>query len=132
MDFALSDDQQALRENVRAFARAEIAPHVADWDESETFPLDLIRTLGQLGYMGCTFPEDLGGAGLDYVSYCLVVEELARVDPIGGAHRGRAYVSVREPSLSFRERRTTAPLPAQARGRRVDRLLGAHRVLVRV
>jgi alkylation response protein AidB-like acyl-CoA dehydrogenase len=81
MDFNLTEEQQALREHVKAFARAEIAPHAAEWDEKESFPLDLIRTLGKLGYMGCTFPEDLGGAGLDYVSYCLVVEELGRVDP---------------------------------------------------
>jgi alkylation response protein AidB-like acyl-CoA dehydrogenase len=81
MNFTFTDEQEALRENVKAFARAEIAPHVTEWDEHETFPLDLLRTLGRLGYMGCIFPDDLGGAGLDYLSYCLVVEEIARVDP---------------------------------------------------
>jgi len=81
MDFNCTDEQQLLRESVRSFARSEIAPHTAEWDERETFPLDAIRALGRLGYMGCVFPEDLGGAGLDYLSYCLVVEELARVDP---------------------------------------------------
>ena len=81
MNFTFTDEQQALRENVKALARAEIAPHVAEWDENETFPLDLLRTLGRLGYMGCIFPDDLGGAALDYLSYCLVVEEIARVDP---------------------------------------------------
>ncbi len=81
MDFTFTDEQQLLRESVRAFARAEIAPHVGDWDEGETFPLDAVRALGRLGYMGCIFPEELGGAGLDYLSYCIVVEELARVDP---------------------------------------------------
>jgi len=54
---------------------------VREWDEAEAFPHSAIRALAGLGYMGCTFPEALGGAGLDYVSYCIIIEELARVDP---------------------------------------------------
>jgi alkylation response protein AidB-like acyl-CoA dehydrogenase len=54
---------------------------VLEWDEHETFPADVIAQLGRSGYLGCIFPEAYGGADLDYVSYCLVVEELARVDP---------------------------------------------------
>jgi alkylation response protein AidB-like acyl-CoA dehydrogenase len=81
VDFNYTDEQQLLRENVKAFARAEIAPRVAEWDDAEAFPIDAIRSLSRLGYMGCIFPEELGGAGLDYVSYCIVIEELARVDP---------------------------------------------------
>ena len=81
MDFTLTEEQQLLQDNIRTFARAEIAPHVREWDEAESFPQDAIRALGRLGYLGCIFPEDLGGAGLDYVSYCIVIEELARVDP---------------------------------------------------
>lgn len=81
MDFTLTDEQQLLQDNIRAFARAEIGPRVREWDEAESFPEGAVRALGRLGYMGCIFPEDLGGAGLDYVSYCLVIEELARVDP---------------------------------------------------
>jgi alkylation response protein AidB-like acyl-CoA dehydrogenase len=81
MDFQLTDEQVQLRDAVREFARAEIAPHVLDWDEAQTFPLDVVRKLADLGYLGCVFPSEYGGAGLDYVSYCVVVEELARVDP---------------------------------------------------
>jgi alkylation response protein AidB-like acyl-CoA dehydrogenase len=81
MDFGLSDEQRHLRDSVREFAAAEIAPHVLEWDEHETFPSDAVAQLGRLGYLGCIFPEAYGGAELDYLSYCLVVEELARVDP---------------------------------------------------
>ena len=81
MDFTLTAEQLMLQDNVRTFARGEIGPRVREWDESESFPHDAIHALGRLGYMGCTVPEDLGGAGLDYVSYCIVIEELARVDP---------------------------------------------------
>jgi alkylation response protein AidB-like acyl-CoA dehydrogenase len=81
MDFALSAEQQQLRKMVREFARAEIAPHVLEWDEQQIFPLETIKKCGELGLMGSIFPEELGGAGLGYIDYSLIIEELARVDP---------------------------------------------------
>jgi alkylation response protein AidB-like acyl-CoA dehydrogenase len=81
MDFDSTAEQIQLRKTVREFAEAEIAPHVLDWDETQTFPLDAIKASGELGFMGSIFPEDLGGAGLGYVEYAIIVEELARVDP---------------------------------------------------
>ena len=80
MDFELTGEQTQLRRTVREFAQAEIAPHVLDWDENQTFPLETIKKLGQLGYMGSIFPEDLGGAGFGYIEYSIIIEELARVD----------------------------------------------------
>src|SRR5262245_17323559 len=80
MDFELSDEQKLVRQTAREFAEGEIAPVIARYDEAEEFPADLIRKLGELGFMGALFPADYGGAGLDYVSYALVVEELSRVD----------------------------------------------------
>ncbi len=65
---------------MREFAEAEIAPHVMEWDEDQIFPLEVIRKLGKLGYMGAIFPEDLGGAGLGYIEYSIIIEELSRVD----------------------------------------------------
>ena len=62
MDFEYTPEQIALRKAVREFAEGEIAPHVMEWDEAQTFPLDVIRNLGELGYMGAIFPEELGGA----------------------------------------------------------------------
>ena len=81
MDFALTDDQQLLARSVRAFAEAEIGPHVREWDESQHFPTELLPKLGALGLMGIQIPEALGGAGMSSVDYCLALEELARVDP---------------------------------------------------
>ena len=80
MDFEYTPEQIALRKAVREFAEAEIAPHVMEWDEAQTFPLDTIRKLGQLGYMGAIFPEELGGTGLGYIEYSIIIEELSRVD----------------------------------------------------
>jgi len=80
VDFEYTPEQIALRKAVREFAEGEIAPHVMEWDEDQTFPLDVVRKLGQLGYMGAIFPEELGGAGLGYIEYSIIIEELSRVD----------------------------------------------------
>ncbi|MBY0375016.1 MAG: acyl-CoA dehydrogenase family protein, partial [Bryobacteraceae bacterium] len=84
MDFAFTSDQIQLRKSVREFAEAEIAPHVLDWDENQTFPLDTVKKLGRLGYLGSIFPEDLGGAAFGYIDYSVLIEELGRVDPSVG------------------------------------------------
>ncbi|MCU1257760.1 MAG: acdA [Bryobacterales bacterium] len=80
MDFEYTPEQVQLRREVREFAAREIAPHVMEWDEAQTFPLEVIKKLGKLGYMGSIFPEEFGGAGLSYVDYSIIIEELARVD----------------------------------------------------
>jgi len=80
VDFEYTPEQIALRKAVREFAEAEIAPHVMEWDEAQTFPLDVVRKLGQLGYMGAIFPEELGGSGMGYIEYSIIIEELSRVD----------------------------------------------------
>jgi len=81
MDFEYSAEQIQLRKSIRDFAEAELLPHVLHWDENQIFPLDAIKKAGQLGLMGAIFPEDLGGAGLGYIEYSIIIEELARVDP---------------------------------------------------
>ena len=80
MDFEYTPEQIQLRREVREFAAAEIAPHVMEWDENQIFPLEVVKKLGQLGYMGAIFPEEYGGAGLGYVEYSIIIEELSRVD----------------------------------------------------
>jgi alkylation response protein AidB-like acyl-CoA dehydrogenase len=80
MDFELTAEQALARRTAREFAEAEIAPVIARYDEAEEFPAELIEKLGRLGFMGALFPPEHGGAGLDYVAYALVVEELSRVD----------------------------------------------------
>lgn len=80
MDFSFSDEQQHLRKSVREFAEGEIAPHVMEWDEAAHFPTELLPKLAEMGLLGVIFPEEYGGAGLGYVEYAIVIEELARVD----------------------------------------------------
>jgi alkylation response protein AidB-like acyl-CoA dehydrogenase len=80
VDFDYTPEQIQLRREVREFATAEIAPHVMEWDENQTFPLEVIKTLGKLGFLGAIFPEEYGGAGLGYVEYSIIIEELSRVD----------------------------------------------------
>ena len=78
--FGLTEDQQQLRREVRAFAEREIAPHAARWDEASEFPHEAIKKLGPMGLLGVIIPESLSGAGLGYVEYVLAIEELSRVD----------------------------------------------------
>ena len=80
MCFSLSEEQDAIRRMVRDFAESEIAPHVMEWDEAQVFPRATMSKLGDLGMMGVLVPEEYGGAGLTYIDYVHVIEELSRVD----------------------------------------------------
>ncbi|MEV0424937.1 acyl-CoA dehydrogenase family protein [Micromonospora sp. NPDC050495] len=80
MDFRLSEEQEALRETVREFAREVVAPAIAEHYEQHTFPYEIIRQMGKMGLFGLPFPEQHGGMGGDYFALCLALEELARVD----------------------------------------------------
>ena len=80
MDFRLSEEQEALRESVREFAREQIAPVIAEYYDTHTFPYDLVRQMGKMGLFGLPFPEESGGMGGDYFTLCLALEEIARVD----------------------------------------------------
>ncbi len=79
--FELTENRQIIRNTIREFAEKNIRPRIMEFDETQEFPFDLIHQLGELGFMGIIFPEEYGGAGLGYVEYALVVEELARIDP---------------------------------------------------
>jgi alkylation response protein AidB-like acyl-CoA dehydrogenase len=80
MDFALTDEQREIQGLAREVARAEIEPHAATWDREHRFPTELYARLAELGLMGVCVPEELGGAGADFLSYVLVLEELSRAD----------------------------------------------------
>jgi alkylation response protein AidB-like acyl-CoA dehydrogenase len=81
MQFDYTPEQLHLRKTVREFSEAELAPHVLEWDEEQIFPREAIGKAAALGYLGSIFPEELGGAGLGYIDYSIIVEELARIDP---------------------------------------------------
>ncbi|MFF0470295.1 acyl-CoA dehydrogenase family protein [Micromonospora zamorensis] len=80
MDFRLTDEQTALRDSVRDFAREVVAPVIAEHYEQHTFPYEVIRQMGKMGLFGLPFGEEHGGMGGDYFALCLALEEIARVD----------------------------------------------------
>jgi alkylation response protein AidB-like acyl-CoA dehydrogenase len=79
VDFELTDEQQLIRDAVREFAEAEVAPIAAELDRDHRFPHELLPKLAEMNLMGMTYPEKEGGAGADYVSYVIAVEEISRV-----------------------------------------------------
>lgn len=80
MDFTLSDEQQMIRDMCHEFAEEEIKPRAEEMDRTAEFPYDLIRKMGTLGMLGLPFPEDYGGAGADFLAYCVALEEIGRGD----------------------------------------------------
>ncbi len=80
MDFGLSDDHKLLRQTVRDFAEREIAPVAEELDRTKAFPYEIVKQIGELGWMGIAFSEQYGGGGSDTLAYAICVEELARVD----------------------------------------------------
>ncbi|SFC84605.1 butyryl-CoA dehydrogenase [Nocardioides terrae] len=78
--FELSREHEEFRRVVRDFAEAEIAPYAAQWDRDHHFPVDVVQKMGDLGLFGLTAPEEYGGAGGDFTSLCVAIEELGRVD----------------------------------------------------
>ncbi|NAY92547.1 acyl-CoA dehydrogenase [Muricauda sp. JGD-17] len=81
MNFDYSETQKMVAESAREFARQYILPHVMEWDESQTFPIEVFKKAGELGFMGVLVPEELGGSGLGYHEYIAILEEISKVDP---------------------------------------------------
>jgi alkylation response protein AidB-like acyl-CoA dehydrogenase len=84
VDFSLTDEQRAIQETAREFARREVDPIVEEIDEAQRFPREVMRKAGELGFLGILFPEEYGGAGLGYIEYVIVITELSKVDPSVG------------------------------------------------
>src|SRR5881275_3493643 len=114
MDFALSDDQREIQALAREFARAEIEPNAAEWDRAHAFPQELLGKLAKLGLMGVCIPEAYGGAGADFLSYVLVLEELSRADAGVGVtvavHTSAATLPVLAFGTEAQRRRFVPPL----------------------
>ena len=117
MDFELTPEQREIQSLAREFARAEIEPHAADWDREHRFPHELFPKLAELGLMGVCVPEEYGGAGADFVSYILVLEELSRADAGVGVTVAVHTSAVTLPILAFgTEEQRARFVPALARG----------------
>jgi alkylation response protein AidB-like acyl-CoA dehydrogenase len=80
MDVSLTDDQQQFKALAREFLDKEVVPHRAEWDRAESVDTAIVPRLGELGFLGLTTPEEYGGVGGDYVTYCVAMEELGRAD----------------------------------------------------
>ena len=120
MEFELTEEQRLLRDTVRDFAECEIAPNVMEYDEKQEFPREILRQAGELGLLGILFPETYGGAGLGYMEYALVVEELSRVDGSVGisvaAHNGLCAGHIYLAGSETQKQRFLVPL---ASGRKI-------------
>jgi alkylation response protein AidB-like acyl-CoA dehydrogenase len=81
MNFQTSETQKMIAETVRDYCEQNIRPHIMEWDEAQTFPIEAMKGLGSLGLLGVLVPEEYGGSGLSYLEYVTAIVELARVDP---------------------------------------------------
>jgi butyryl-CoA dehydrogenase len=117
MDFSLSPEQREIQSLARDIAESEIAPHASTWDREHRFPRELIGRLGALGLMGVCVPEEYGGAGSDFLSYILVLEELSRADAGVGVTVAVHTSAATLPILAFgTEEQKQRFVPALARG----------------
>jgi len=101
MDFSLTDHQKLIRDTVRQFMEAEVRPVVKELEREERFPLDLVKKIADLGCCGMLMPEEWGGAGLDTISYVLMIEEVARVYTAMSTALGVTNSAVQIPLLQF-------------------------------
>ena len=101
LDFDLTEEQREFRDAVREFAEEAVAPVAEEHDRTETFPLEVVRRMGDLGLFGLPFPERYGGLDGDFVTFCLCLEELARVDPSVAITLGAAVVLGANPVFRF-------------------------------
>jgi alkylation response protein AidB-like acyl-CoA dehydrogenase len=117
MDFELTQDQREIQALTRDFARAEIDPHAAQWDRDHHFPRELFGKLAELGLMGVCVPEEYGGAGADFLSYVIVLEELSRADAGVGVTVAVHTSAATLPILSFgTDEQKSRFVPPLARG----------------
>src|ERR687888_950705 len=117
MDFSLSDEQREIQALARDFARAEIEPHASQWDREHHFPRELYAKLAELGLMGVCVPEEYGGAGADFLSYTVVLEELSRADASVGVTLSVHTSAVTLPILTFgTDEQRSRFVPPLARG----------------
>ena len=114
MEFHLTQEQELTRQTVRRFAEQEIAPRAFELDETQEFPRDIMKKLGDMGMLGILFPPEYGGAGLTYLDYVLIIEELARVDGSIGlsvaAHNSLCSNHIFVAGTEEQKRRYLAPL----------------------
>jgi short-chain 2-methylacyl-CoA dehydrogenase len=116
----LSDEQKAVRDLARDLCESEVMPHAAEWDEHSLFPYEVVARMGELGFFGLSIPEAYGGAGSDFVSLCLAIEELSRGDASVGITLEAAVGLGISPIYRFgSEEQKLAYLPELCAGKRL-------------
>ncbi|MGK0406471.1 MAG: alkylation response protein AidB-like acyl-CoA dehydrogenase, partial [Roseivirga sp.] len=81
LDFKLTETQKMIAESVKDFAEQHIRPNIMKWDESQEFPVQIFKQLGEMGLMGILVPEEYGGSGLSYFEYVTAIKEISKIDP---------------------------------------------------
>ena len=120
MEFELSEEHRLVQRTVREWATARLLPLAAEMDRSSRYPPELIRELGDLGLMGVFIPEEYGGGGMDTISYCIIMEEIARAEAAISAVLSVNNSLVCYPIFAFGDdRQKRHYLPDLARGRRI-------------
>ena len=101
MNFQLTKEQELLCKMIRSFAEKEITPIVSEIDKNEEFPMEAVKKLGKLGALGLPIPREYGGAGADYVSYAILMEELAKAYSVFATIVGAQTSLATWPILNF-------------------------------
>ena len=123
LDFQLGDDINALRDAVRDFAQAEIAPRAAQIDQSDQFPMDVWRKLGDLGVLGITVKETYGGANMGYLAHMIAMEEISRASAsVGLSYGAHSNLCVNQISRNGSEEQRRKYLPKLISGEHVGAL----------
>ena len=120
IDFELTEEMKMLKQTVREFAETEIKPSVMKYDEAQEFPLEIVKKMAGLGYLGATISTDLGGAGLSAIESAIIMEEISRIDPsVGLILAGHSGLCLQHISMFGNDQQKKQYVPDLATGRKI-------------